>query len=164
MGRMDLEAHRGLLKEAVWIVDWYHALEHVWAAAACCTAKARRNPGLGEGVGNACCGTGRCGRSWPAAWRSGAHASPGQARGVAGAARTYVENQDARLAYDRFRRGLDIGSGQVESACNHVVACDEARQHALVKGGLAKRAVAAGRLAQYQWDRLWATHPLAAAA
>ena len=35
---------------------------------------------------------------------------------------TYLTHQDARLAYDRFRaRGLDIGSGQVESACKHVV-------------------------------------------
>jgi hypothetical protein len=35
---------------------------------------------------------------------------------------TYIENQDERLAYDRFRAlGLDIGSGRVEAACKHVV-------------------------------------------
>ena len=36
---------------------------------------------------------------------------------------TYLENQDDRLAYDRFRdEGFDIGSGRVEAACKHVVA------------------------------------------
>ena len=33
---------------------------------------------------------------------------------------TDLTNQDARLGYDRFRaRGLDIGSGQLESACKN---------------------------------------------
>ena len=39
---------------------------------------------------------------------------------------TYFANQASRMAYDLYReRGLDIGSGRVESACKPIVAARE---------------------------------------
>jgi hypothetical protein len=39
---------------------------------------------------------------------------------------TYFTNQARRMAYDRYRaRGLDIGSGMVESACTALIGMRE---------------------------------------
>ena len=79
---------------------------------------------------------------------------------------TYVENQGARLAYDRFRaRGLDIGSGQVEAACKHVVGVRMKRNgmrwsSAGAQATLSLRTV----YLNDQWETFWAQHPLTHAA
>lgn len=156
----------GLLKEAVCIVDWYHALEHVWA-----------------------CGRVLHGEGTPAtaAWvktleallwdgevrvildRLRADHARTRARNKRAALRaliTYLENQDDRLAYDRFRAaGLDIGSGRVEAACKHVVAlrmkrCGMRWSRTGSQNVLSLRTT----WLNHAWDRLWKTRPLANAA
>ena len=156
----------GLLKEATMIVDWYHAVEHLW------------------GCGRALFGEGTVAtRAWvtqhkallwagdvPGLLRSlrGQHA---QARAPAKRVAlqsliTYVENQGARLAYDRFRaRGLDIGSGRVEAACKHVVQVRMKRNGmrwspAGAQSTLSLRTV----WLNGQWEAFWTQRPLARAA
>ena len=156
----------GLLKEAVCIVDWYHAVEHVWA-----------------------CGRGLHGEGTQAtaAWVKEIEALlwDGQVRAILQRLKaeralaraklkraalksliTYVENQDDRLAYDRFRdEGFDIGSGRVEAACKHVVAVRMKRSGMRwSKDG--SQNVLSLRVAwlNKDWDRLWDAHPLARAA
>lgn len=155
----------GLLKEAVWIVDWYHALEHVWACGRVLH---------GEGTDET--------KAWvkeleTLLWEGQLRAILTRLRGAWARTRarakraalqaliTYVENQDARLAYDRFRAaGLDIGSGRVESACRHVVAL-RMKRGSMRWSKAGSQNVLSLRVAWLngEWDRLWATHPLVAA-
>lgn len=155
----------GLLKEAVCIVDWYHALEHIWACGRVLhgegTAETERwvkelETLLWEGQVRALLAHLRGELA-----RTRARAKRAALQGLI----TYVENQDARLAYDRFRAaGLDIGSGQVESACNHVVAL-RMKRGSMRWSKPGSQSVLSLRVAWLngEWDRLWATHPLAAA-
>lgn len=155
----------GLLKNATWIVDWYHALEHVWACG-----RALHGDGTAE----------------TSVWVKEIEGLlwEGQVRGILERLRsalavvrakakrsalqaliTYVENQDARLAYDKFRAaGLDIGSGRVESACKHLVAL-RMKRSGMRWSKSGSQAVLSLRAASLNgdWDRLWAAHPLAAA-
>ncbi len=79
---------------------------------------------------------------------------------------TYIENQDDRLAYDRFREaGFDIGSGRVEAACKHVVAV-RMKRSGMRWSKSGSQSVLSLRVAwlNKDWERLWDAHPLARAA
>jgi len=78
---------------------------------------------------------------------------------------TYIENQDDRLAYDRFRTaGLDIGSGRVEAACKHVLAL-RMKRCGMRWSKPGSQNVLSLRTAwlNHDWDRVWAARPMAAA-
>jgi hypothetical protein len=114
----------GVLGEkTICITDWYHVMEHVWAC------------------GNAVCGEGTDAARqwvqekqdllWEGRWRDVIESIEKQKRQTRSIPRhkelagliTYLGNQGERLEYARFRdKGLDVGSGRVESACKHVVA------------------------------------------
>ena len=156
----------GLLKEATCIVDWYHALEHVWN-----------------------CGRALHGEETPEtrAWVQEYEGLlwEGQVRTILERLRsehdrtrsppkraalqeliTYVANQDDRLAYDRFRAaGLDIGSGRVEAACKHVVGL-RMKQSGMRWSAAGSQNTLSLRVAWLNgdWNRIWASHPLARAA
>jgi uncharacterized protein UPF0236 len=108
---------------ATCIVDWYHASERIWE------------------LGRALYGEGT---SKTARWvaRQLTHLAAGRVRrlvtawqrlvcsGMTAQVRdeqvTYFTNQASRMAYDQYRaRGLDIGSGMVESACKALIAMRE---------------------------------------
>lgn len=155
-----------LLKEAVCIVDWYHALQHVWACARLLH---------GEGTPAAAAWV----KSYETLlWDGQVRAILQKLRNESARARsptrraalqsliTYVENQDDRLAYDRFRAaGLDIGSGRVEAACKHVVAL-RMKRCGMRWSKSGSQNVLSLRAAQLSgdWDRVWARRPLARAA
>lgn len=155
----------GLLKEAVCIVDWYHALEHVWACGRAL-----------HGEGSAATETWVRGYEallWDGQVRAildrlgselARARSPGKRRPLQELI-TYVENQDDRMAYDRFRAaGLDIGSGRVEAACKHVVAV-RMKRCGMRWSKRGSQNVLSLRTAwlNHDWDRTWAARPLAAA-
>jgi hypothetical protein len=74
--------------------------------------------------------------------------------------------QDARLAYDRFReRGLEIGSGVVESAAQHVIGV-RMKRPGMRWSAPGAQAMLSLRVASLNHDRqeLWATRPLRPAA
>lgn len=151
-------------EDVIHIVDWYHAMEHVWTCGRALH---------GEGTPQT--------RAWVKGmenllWEGSvrqmvarleaerAEVTEVAQREALAALMTYLQNQDARLAYDRFRaQGLDIGSGQVEGACKNVVA-------SRLKGS-GMRWSPGGAQAMLSlrccwlngdWDALWSRHPLAA--
>lgn len=155
----------GLLKEAVWIVDWYHACEHVWTCGRVLhgentdetRAWAKEIEGLlWEGQVRAILERLRAART-----RTRAKTK----RAALQALITYIENQDARLAYDKFRAaGLDIGSGMVESACKHLVALRMKRSGMRwSKAGSQNVLSIRAAWLNGEWDAVWNNHPLAAA-
>jgi hypothetical protein len=109
--------------EATQIVDWYHASERVWELG-----RARYGEGTTAAARWVDRQLGRLAKGEVAgliaAWRR-LKCSP-TAAAVREAQVTYFTNQARRMAYDRYRaRGLDIGSGMVESACKLVIAMRE---------------------------------------
>ncbi|MBL8879318.1 MAG: ISKra4 family transposase [Phycisphaerales bacterium] len=155
----------GLLKEAVWIVDWYHACEHVWTCGRVLhgentvetQAWVKEIEGLlWEGQVRAILE-----RLRTALARTRAKTK----RTALQALITYIENQDARLAYDKFRAaGLDIGSGSVESACKHLVALRMKRSGMRwSKAGSQNVLSIRAAWLNGEWDAVWNNKPLAAA-
>jgi len=105
------------------IVDWYHASQHVWECG-----KALHGEGTPETATwvESILDLLHDGQVRMILQRLGdersATRSPAKREALSGLI-TYVTNQDARLAYDRFRaEGFDIGSGRVEAACKQLVA------------------------------------------
>ena len=99
---------------AVPVVDFFHAAEHLWAAAG-----ARHGPGtdLARHWARKLCRLLKAGRADEvvAALRRAGGAECGKAAG-------YVEARRDRMRYDEYlARGLPIGSGRVEAACKTVV-------------------------------------------
>jgi hypothetical protein len=105
--------------ERVEIVDWYHATEHVWAAARALEP---------EGTAVAAWAAARLQELWAqgpapvlAALRA-ARPPTGEAAEVLRRELGYFSGNRARMQYPVFRaRGLPCGSGAVESAAKHVV-------------------------------------------
>jgi len=146
------------------IVDWYHATQHVWACGQALH---------GEGAAAT--------RVWVESITSLLHEgrvrriirrlederrpsrAPAKRQALSGLI-TYLTNQDRRLAYDRFRaRGLDIGSGQVEAACKHVVAA-RMKRSGMRWSPAGAQAVLSLRCTwlNEDWDDFWEGKPLAA--
>jgi hypothetical protein len=108
---------------ATCIVDWFHASERIWDLGRALygdgTAKTarwveRQLARLAKGQVAALV------RAWRRLRCAGAAAA------VRDEQVTYFANQASRMAYDRYRaRGLDIGSGIVESACKQLIAARE---------------------------------------
>ncbi|HHH46877.1 MAG TPA: ISKra4 family transposase [Thiotrichales bacterium] len=156
----------GLLKEAVCIVDWYHAVEHLWAAGRALYGEGSEATQrwvkdcetlLWEGQVEALRRRLEAERA-----RSRSPAKREALRGLIG----YLEKHAGRMDYGRFRAmGLDIGSGCVESACKHVVAA-RLKRSGMRWSRSGSQAVLSLRTTWLngQWKALWARHPLARAA
>lgn len=146
------------------IVDWYHAMEHIWSCGRVLHGEGSRET-----------------TAWVKAietllWDGNVRAIQSQLQSARDRTRspekrealqglmTYLKNQDDRLAYDKFRAaGLDIGSGPVEAACKSLVAVRAKRPgmqwtKAGVQSTLSLRAVYLSN----DWSTFWAQHPLAA--
>lgn len=146
------------------IVDWYHAMQHVWDCGRAL---------YGEGTGQTAAWVKKVENLlWNGEVRKILQRLNDEADEELEAERrkaltgliTYLTNQDARLAYDRFRaRGLDIGSGQVESACKNVVAArmKRAGMRWSPRGAQATLSLRALYMSD-QWERFWCRKPLAA--
>jgi hypothetical protein len=153
-----------LLEGAVCIVDWHHAMEHAWDCG--------KRP-FGDGTAET------------AAWAKAIETLPwdGTVRGILtrlqtertqtrspakrdalDALITYLNNQDDRLAYDRFRAmGLDIGSGRVEAACKSVVGI-RMKRSGMRWSRKGSQSTLSLRVAWMNghWEDVWARKPLAA--
>ncbi len=150
----------GLLREAVCIVDWYHAVQPLWDAGRVLYGEGteatqrwveRCTTLLAEGRVDALLRRLKAQRA-----RSRSAAQREALRGLIG----YVEKHAARMDYGRFRTmGLDIGSGCVESACKHVVGSRLKRSR--MRGSRAGcQAVLSLRTTWLngQWKTFWAQH------
>lgn len=146
------------------IVDWYHAMQHVWDCGRAL---------YGEGTGATAAWVKKVENLlWNGEVRKILKRLKDEADGESEAEKrkaltgliTYLTNQDARLAYDKFRsRGLDIGSGQVESACKNVVAARMKRAGMRWSPRGAQATLSLRTLYMNdQWERFWHRKPLAA--
>jgi len=146
------------------IVDWYHAMQHVWECGRALS---------GEGTGQTAAWVKKMANLlWNGEVRKilkrlkdeADRESEAEKRRALTGLIAYLTNQDARLAYDRFRaRGLDIGSGQVESACKNVVA--PRMKRAGMRWSPRGAQSTLSRRALYmsdRWERCWSRKPLAA--
>jgi len=150
-------------RRATFIVDWYHANEHVWNCG-----KAL----FGEGTLQAEAWSEER-ESWLWAGETGRLLEDitGQLAGRRGAKREalvslhrYLRTNQQEMRYDLFRaQGYDIGSGAVEGACKHVIG-KRLKQSGMIWTREGSSSTLALRLAWLngEWSRLWASKPLAA--
>ena len=108
---------------ATHIVDWYHASERVWELGRAFYGETSRRGTAWVEQQLALLAAGqvrRLVRNWQRRACTGAVAV------IRTEQVTYFTNQADRMAYDQYRgRGLDIGSGMVESACKYVIGARE---------------------------------------
>lgn len=146
------------------LVDGYHALQHVWDCGRAL---------YGEGTGPTAAWVKKVeNRLWNGEVRKILQRLKNEADQESQAERrkaltgliTYLTHQDARLAYDRFRaRGLDMGSGQVESACKNVVAARMKRAGMRWSPRGAQATLSLRTLYMNDpWEGFWRRKPLAA--
>jgi hypothetical protein len=155
--------HRRHFGRATFIIDWYHACEHIWDCA-----KAL----LGEGTAAA--------KQWAQGYldllwqgctkqlldglRLECKAHRGRKRSALEEVISYVSTNEEQMRYDVFRAaGYDIGSGAVEADCKNVVG------KRLKQSGMRwSRAGSSSTLALRTtwlnrcWKQLWSQKPLAA--
>jgi hypothetical protein len=151
-------------ERTICITDFYHVMEHLWACGQSL---------LGQGSAEATAWVKeRESWLWLGRWeelvadlrqQKLATRSPAR-REALDSLITYLVHQGRRLDYARFRdRGLDIGSGRVESACKHVVQMRMKRSGMIWSDAGAQRMLSLrSAYLNGQWQALWATHPLAA--
>jgi hypothetical protein len=149
---------------SIQIVDWYHALEHVWSCGR-----------ILYGEGTLACRQwveAKKALLWTGQWPTLRSELETQQKGLRSRSkrtalqslRTYLGNQGTRLDYQKFRdQGLDIGSGTIESACRHVV------QSRLKRAGTRWSIPGAQSVLSLrccwlngQWTPFWNSRPLAA--
>lgn len=135
------------------ILDWWHALDHLWAAA---------KGVFGEGTDEAAAWVkAREGELWGGnveAVIAALKAEGDKPRGKAAADEIhYFETNKERMRYDRFRaKGYPIGSGTVESACKRVIAA-RIREAGMIWTQEGAQAILTLRaeLLSGRWDEAW---------
>ena len=148
---------------ATFIIDWYHACEHIWDCGKVL---------FGEGS-EATDNWVKRRESW--LWNgqtrkllNDLHRQYRQHRGrkrkeLAGLHK-YIGDNEQQMRYDVFRaKGYDIGSGAVEGACKCVVG-KRLKQSGMIWDRTGSSTILALRIAwlNAQWEQLWQTKPLAA--
>lgn len=108
---------------ATQIVDWYHASERIWELGRALYGESSQRGASWVDRQLAGLAAGQVSRL-VVNWRR--RVCTGAARLARDEQVTYFTNQASRMAYDQYRaRGLDIGSGVVESACKYVIGARE---------------------------------------
>lgn len=149
-------------EKTICITDWYHVMEHVWACG---------NTLHGQGSQSAAEWVKRYeAMLWEGQYLNMIQLLEQEHRLTRSPARrqamaelmTYLRNQGERLSYAQFReKGLDIGSGRVESACKHVVA-NRMKRSGMLWSDQGAQDVLSLRTAYLNdgWERLWQSKPL----
>lgn len=154
----------GVLEGATHIVDWYHAMEHVWECGRHLYGEGREQTTAWIKQIEALLWDGNVREILRRLESQRCQArAPAKRRALKGLM-TYLRNQDDRLAYDRFReRGSDIGSGRVEAACKHVVGARMKRSGMRWSAGGAQSTLSLRVVwLNGTWEAFWGSHPLAA--
>jgi hypothetical protein len=148
---------------STFIIDWYHALEHLWD----CAKKL-----FGEGS-QATEQWVKKRESWLWDGRTrkllnDLHKQQKRYRGprreALASLHKYIGDNEQEMRYDVFRaKGYDIGSGSVEGACKCVVG-KRLKQSGMIWTRTGSSSILALRVAwlNQEWEQLWASKPLAA--
>jgi len=148
---------------AVFIVDWYHAQEHLWACAKVL---------WGEESEPTARWARRCGDWLWEGWTRKVlrelarqrQRHQGRKRKAIEDLSRYIQVNQEQMRYDVFRdQGYSIGSGMVEGACKHVVG-DRLKRSGMIWSRVGSSATLALRICwlNKEWDWLWQHKPLVA--
>jgi hypothetical protein len=153
-----------LLEGAICIVDWYHALEHLWTCGRALHGEQTPETTMWVKTLEALLWDGHVREIVRRLENELKRTRAPDKRVAIEVLVTYLKNQDDRLAYDKFReRGLDIGSGRVEAACKNVVAV-RMKRSSMRWSRYGSQSTLSLRVAwiNAQWDQVWEGKPLAA--
>lgn len=149
--------------KAVFIVDWYHASEHIWDCGKVLFGEGtqaterwvkRRRALLWDG----------CTRKLLNDLKKLQSKYQGDKLKAIETLYRYISTNEEQMRYDVFRaKGYHIGSGAVEGACKNVVG-KRLKQSGMIWTRAGSSAVLALRInwLNSEWDELWAIKPLAA--
>jgi hypothetical protein len=146
---------------ATFIIDWYHASEHVWDCGKVL---------YGEGTEATKQWVKRkldllwAGQTRPLLLELEDQVRPsrGAKRKALQALHRYVADHEDQMQYDQFRaRGYCIGSGEAEGACKHVIG-RRLKQSGMIWSRRGSSSILALRIAwlNQEWDALWNSNPL----
>ena len=155
--------HDEHFKRATFIIDWFHASEHIWDCGKIL---------FGEGTEAAQKWAERLSNllweGWTRKLLKFLEKQRGKYKGeklqAIEALERYISVNEEQMRYDVFRgKGYDIGSGAVEGACKHVVG-KRLKQSGMIWTRAGSSAVLALRISwlNSEWNKLWSTKPLAA--
>ena len=155
--------HDRNFSKAVFIVDWFHASEHIWGCGKIL---------FGEGTKATEQWAHKClDLLWDGFTRKLLNYLKKQCsryrltkRDAIDSLHRYISTNEEQMRYDVFRsNGYDIGSGAVEGACKYVVG-KRLKQSGMIWTRAGSSAVLALRISWLngEWNKLWTTKPLAA--
>ena len=161
-GWIRSEHHRHFGR-ATFIIDWYHASEHIWDCGKAI---------FGEGSGEAHRWVKKCQDFLWGGWtkrllddlKEQRKKYRGNKREALETLIRYISTNEERMRYDVFRsKGYDIGSGKVEAACKNVVG-KRLKQSGMIWSRAGSSATLALRVTWLndRWEQLWQNKPLAA--
>ena len=148
---------------STFIIDWYHALEHIWDCGKVLFGEGseatekwvkKRESWLWEGQT----------RKLLNDLQKQRKQHRGRKRKELSKLHKYIQDNEQEMRYDIFRaKGYDIGSGAVEGACKHVVG-KRLKQSGMIWSRAGSSATLALRITwlNKRWDELWLQKPLAA--
>jgi hypothetical protein len=155
--------HDKHFRRATFIVDWYHAQEHIWDCAKVLWSEGSEQTAQWA---NRCCGW-----LWEGWTRKVLEDLAERRKGYRGGKREAIEDlyryihvNEEQMRYDVFRaKGYSIGSGMVEGACKHVVG-DRLKRSGMIWSRPGSSATLALRICwlNKEWNQLWLQKPLAA--
>jgi hypothetical protein len=155
--------HNEHFKRATFIIDWFHASEHIWGCGKIL---------FGEGTKATEQWVHKClDLLWDGFTRKLLNYLKKQRsryrqtkRDAIDSLHRYISTNEEQMRYDVFRsKGYDIGSGAVEGACKYVVG-KRLKQSGMIWTRAGSSAVLALRISWLngEWNKLWTTKPLAA--
>ena len=148
---------------STFIIDWYHALEHIWDCGKVLFGEGseatekwvkKRESWLWDGQT----------RKLLNDLQKQRKQHRGRKREELSKLHKYIQDNEQEMRYDVFRaEGYDIGSGVVEGACKHVVG-KRLKQSGMIWSRAGSSATLALRITwlNKRWDELWLQKPLAA--
>ena len=148
---------------STFIIDWYHALEHIWDCGKVLFGEGseatekwvkKRESWLWDGQR----------RKLLNDLQKQRKQHRGRKREELSKLHKYIQDNEQEMRYDVFRaEGYDIGSGAVEGACKHVVG-KRLKQSGMIWSRAGSSATLALRITwlNKRWDELWLQKPLAA--
>lgn len=158
--RTERRRHFG---RATFIIDWYHACEHLWTCGKVLFGEGSQATEKWVKQRERWLWDGQTRRLLNDLHRQQKH-HRGRKRDELVGLQRYIRDNEQEMRYDVFRaKGYEIGSGPVEGACKCVVG-KRLKQSGMIWTRTGSSAILALRIAwlNEKWEQLWQNKPLAA--